>query len=113
MAFRQVYVEKEVWPKVVMKRLSMYLTHPYQCTRCKEQFHKIHEATAHYLSSHQNPNDLPKKEILENETKIKIEKFDNQIKQDIKIEIKKEIKCETDEQLGLEALLKYPGPGLI
>ena len=63
-----------------------------------ERFHKIHEATAHYLCSHQNSNDLPKKEIPENDTKIKIEKFDDQIKTDIKIEIKKEIKCETDVQ---------------
>ena len=40
-------VKKEVWPKIVFKRLS--LKHPYQCTRCKERFHKIHEATAHYI----------------------------------------------------------------
>ena len=100
MSFRQVYVRNEVWPKVVLKRLSVSLTHPYQCTRCKEQFHKIHEATAHYLCSHQNSNDLPKKEIPENDTKIKIEKFDDPIKMDIKIEIKKEIKCETDVQRG-------------
>ena len=76
MSLRQVYVEKEVWPKVVLKRLSMSLTHPYQCTRCKERFHKIHEATAHYLSSHQNSNDLPKKEILENEIKNEINMYD-------------------------------------
>ena len=63
-------VKKEVWPKIVFKRLS--LKHPYQCTRCKENFHKIHEATAHYISSHQNSNDLPKKEILENEIKNEI-----------------------------------------
>ena len=32
MAFRQVYTKKEVWPKVVLKRLSLSLTHPYHCT---------------------------------------------------------------------------------
>ena len=88
----------------------MSLTHPYQCTRCKERFHKIHEATAHYLCSHQNSNDLPKKEIPENDTKIKIEKFDDPIKTDIKIEIKKEIKCETDVQRGLQILEKFELP---
>ena len=72
MSFRQVYVRKEVWPKVILKRLSVSLTHPYKCTRCKEQFHKIHEATTHYLSSHQNSNDLPEKEIHENETKFEV-----------------------------------------
>ena len=95
-----IYVEKEVWPKVVLKRLSMSLTHPYQCTRCKEWFHKIHEATTHYLSSHQNSNDLPEKEIPENETKIKVEKYGDQIKKEIKIEIKEEIKFETEVQRG-------------
>ena len=110
MSFRQVYVRKEVWPKVILKRLSVSLTHPYKCTRCTERFHKIHEATAHYLSSHQNSNDLPEKEIPENETKIKIEKFDDQIKKEIKIEIKEDIKCETDVQRGLEILKKFELP---
>ena len=45
---------------------------------------------------------MPKKEIPENDTKIKIEKFDDPIKTDIKIDIKKEIKCETDVQRGLQ-----------
>ena len=110
MAFRQVYIKKEVWPKVILKRLSMSLTHPYKCTRCKERFHKIHEATVHYLSSHQNSNDLPEKEIPENETKIKIEKFDDQIKKEIKIEIKEDIKFETEVQKGLEILKKIEFP---
>ena len=71
MAFRQVYTKKEVWPKVVLKRLSLSLTHPYHCTKCPQQFHKIYEATEHYLSYHQNSNDLPEKEI-QNETKINV-----------------------------------------
>ena len=110
MSFRQVYVRKEVWPKVILKRLSVSLTHPYKCTRCKERFHKIHEATAHYLSSHQNSNDLPEKEIPENETKIKIEKFGDQIKNEIRIEIKEDIKFETEVQRGLEIIKKIEFP---
>ena len=56
------------------------LTHPaYQCKKCPQRFHKIHEATLHYLNSHQH--DLPKKKILENEDiggfdLIKIEEAD-------------------------------------
>ena len=94
-------VRPNLW---VFKRLS--LKHPYQCTRCKERFHTSHEATAHYLSSHQNSNDLPEKEIPENETKIKVEKYGDQIKKEIKIEIKEEIKFETEVQRGLEILKK-------
>ena len=47
---------------------------------------------------------------LENETKIKIEKFDNQIKKEIKIEIKEDIKFETEVQRGLEILKKFEFP---
>ena len=74
MAFRQVYTKKEVWPKVVLKRLSLSLTHPYHCTKCPQRFHKIYEATEHYLNSHQNSNDLPKEEIR-NETKIDVRPY--------------------------------------
>ena len=74
MAFRQVYIKKEVWPKVVLKRLSLSLTHPYHCTKCPQRFHKIYEATEHYLNSHQNSNDLPKEEIR-NETKIDVRPY--------------------------------------
>ena len=106
MSFRQVYVKKEVWPKVILKRLSVSLTHPYKCTRCKECFHKIHEANAHYLNTHQNSNDLLDKEIPENETKIEIEKFDSQIKNEMQTGIKEEVKFETEVQRGLKILEK-------
>ena len=60
---------------------QLNLTHPwpYQCKKCPQRFQKNHEATLHYLSSHQH--DLPKKEILENEDiggfdLIKIEEAD-------------------------------------
>ena len=81
---RQVFSKKEIWPRLVLKKLpndQLNLTHPwpYQCKKCPQRFHKIHEATLHYLSSHQH--DLPKKEILENEEiggfdLIKIEEAD-------------------------------------
>ena len=71
MAFNQVYVNKKLCPRVILKRLSLSLTHPYHCTKCPQRFHKIYEATAHYLSSHQNSNDLPKEEI-QIETKIDV-----------------------------------------
>ena len=45
-------IRKGVYPKLVMKRLSASLTHPYKCTKCKKRFHKVHEATAHYLTTH-------------------------------------------------------------
>ena len=110
MSFRQVYVKKEVWPKVILKRLSVSLTHPYKCTRCKECFHKIHEANAHYLNTHQNSNDLLDKEIPEHETKIEIEKFDGQIKNEMQTGIKEEVKFETEVQRGLKILEKLDVP---
>ena len=58
MALRQVYFEKDVYPKVVLERLSASLTHPYKCTECQQRFHKVYEATAHYLTSHQNSNEV-------------------------------------------------------
>ena len=106
MSFRQVYVKKEVWPKVILKRLSVSLTHPFKCTRCKERFHKIHEANAHYLNTHQNSNDLLDKDIPENETKMEIEKFDGQIKNEMQTGIKEEVKFETEVQRGLKILEK-------
>ena len=106
MSFRQVYVKKEVWPKVILKRLSVSLTHPFKCTRCKQRFHKIHEAYAHYINTHQNSNDLLDKEIPANETKIEIEKFDSQIKNEVQTGIKEEIKFETEVQRGLKILEK-------
>ena len=63
MAFNQIYVNKELWPRVILKRLSLSMTHPYHCNKCPQRFHKIYEATAHYLSYHQNSNDLPEEEI--------------------------------------------------
>jgi hypothetical protein len=104
MSFRQVYVKKEVWPKVILKRLSVSLTHPFKCTRCKQCFHKMHEANAHYLNTHQNSNDLLDKEIPANETKI--EKFDSQIKNEVQTGIKSEVKFETEVQRGLKILEK-------
>ena len=53
MAFRQVYVRKELCPRVILKRLSVSLTHPYHCKKCPQRFHKF------YLSYHQNSNNLP------------------------------------------------------
>ena len=58
MAFRQVYLEKDVYPKVVLEKLSASLTHPFKCTECQQRFHKVYEATAHYLTSHQNSNKI-------------------------------------------------------
>ena len=104
MSFRQVYVKKEVWPKVILKRLSVSLTHPFKCTRCKQRFHKIHEAKAHYLNTHQNSNDLLDKEIPANETKIEI---DSQIKNEVQTGIKEEVKFETEVQRGLKILEKF------
>ena len=74
MALRQLFNsnKKEVWPKVVLKRLSLSLTHPYHCNKCPQRFHKIYEATEHYLSYHQNSNNLQGKEI-KGETKIELE----------------------------------------
>ena len=103
MAFRQVYVKKEVWPKVVLKRLRVSLTHPYQCTKCPQRFHKIFEATAHYHTTH-HYNDLLEKEISENE--IKIKKWDDQIKK----EFKEEIKFDTEVHRGLKILEKFELP---
>ena len=104
MSFRQVYVKRDVWPKVILKKLSVSLTHPFKCTRCKRSFHKIHEATAHYLNTHLNSNDLLDKEIPANETKIEIEKLDSQIKNETGT--KEEIKFETEVQRGLKILKK-------
>ena len=106
MSFRQVYVKKEIWPKVILKRLSVSLTHPFKCTRCKQRFHKIHEANAHYLNTHQISNDLLDKEIPANETKIEIEKFDSQMKNEMQTGIKEEVKFETEVQRGLKILEK-------
>ena len=103
MSFRQVYVRKEVWPKVILKRLSVSLTHPYQCTKCPQRFHKFYEATAHYHTTH-HYNDLLEKEISENE--IKIKKLDDQIKN----EFKEEIKFETEVHRGLKILEKLELP---
>ena len=83
MAFKQVYVEKDVYPKVVLerqvylqkepriilKRLSLSLTHPYRCTECKQRFQKSYEATAHYLTTHENSNDLPENNEKWNKSK--------------------------------------------
>ena len=60
MAFNRMYVNKELWPRLILKRLSVSLTHPYHCNKCPQRFHKFYEATAHYLSYHQNSNDLKK-----------------------------------------------------
>ena len=103
MAFRQVYTKKEVWPKVILKRLSVSLTHPYQCKKCPQRFHKFYEATTHYHTTH-HYNDLLEKEISENE--IKIKKLDNQIKN----EFKEEIKFETEVHRGLKILEKLVLP---
>ena len=110
MSFRQVYVKKEIWPKVILKRLSVSLTHPFKCTRCKQRFHKIHEANAHYLNTHQISNDLLDKEIPANETKIEIEKFDSQMKNEMQTGIKEEVKFETEVQRGLKILEKLDVP---
>ena len=58
MAFRQVYLKKDVYPKVILEKLSASLTHPFKCTECQQRFHKVYEATAHYLTSHQNSNKI-------------------------------------------------------
>ena len=110
MSFRQVYVKKEIWPKVILKRLNVSLTHPFKCTRCKQRFHKIHEATAHYLNTHLNSNDLLDKEIPANETKIEIEKCDSQIKNEMQTGIKQEVKFEKEVQRGLKILEKLDVP---
>ena len=52
-----VCIRKGVYPKLVMKRLSSSLTHPYKCTKCKKRFHKIYEAKEHYITTHQNSKD--------------------------------------------------------
>ena len=110
MSFRQVYVKKEIWPKVILKRLNVSLTHPFKCTRCKQRFHKIHEATAHYLNTHLNSNNLLDKEIPANETKIEIEKCDSQIKNEMQTGIKQEVKFEKEVQRGLKILEKLDVP---
>ena len=110
MSFRQVYVKKEIWPKVILKRLNVSLTHPFKCTRCKQRFHKIHEATAHFLNTHQNSNNLLDKEIPANETKIEIEKCDSQIKNEMQTGIKQEVKFEKEVQRGLKILEKLDVP---
>ena len=110
MSFRQVYVKKEIWPKVILKRLNVSLTHPFKCTRCKQRFHKIHEAKAHYLNTHLNSNDLLDKEIPANETKIEIEKCDSQIKNEMQTGIKQEVKFEKEVQRGLKILEKLDVP---
>ena len=58
MAFRQFYIEKDVYPRVILKRLSASLTHPYQCTKCQQRFHKFYDASAHYLITHQDSNEV-------------------------------------------------------
>ena len=52
-------IKQGVYPKLVLKRLSESLTHPYQCNKCPQKFHKVQEATAHYIATHQNSNNLP------------------------------------------------------
>ena len=45
--------KEEVYPRVLLKRLSESITHPFQCTGCQKRFHKVYEATEHYFNSHQ------------------------------------------------------------
>ena len=47
------HLKEEVYPRVILKRLSESVTHPFQCTRCQMRFHKVYEATEHYFNSHQ------------------------------------------------------------
>ena len=72
MAIRQVYLEKD--PRVILKRLSVSLTHPYQCNECQQRFHKVYEVTDHYVTAHQKSNELSEKEV-----KVKVSKFQKQI----------------------------------
>ena len=48
--------KEEVYPRVILKRLSASVTHPYKCTGCQKRFHKDYEATEHYINTHQNSN---------------------------------------------------------
>ena len=47
-------------PRIMLKRLSESLTHPYHCNKCQQRFHKVHEAMAHYLITHQVKEDKAK-----------------------------------------------------
>ena len=43
MALLQESVKKDVYPRVILKRLCESLTNPYQCTECPQRFHKLYE----------------------------------------------------------------------
>ena len=53
-----VYLEKDVYLRVILKRLSASLTHPYQCSECQQRSYKFYDATAHYLITHQDSNEV-------------------------------------------------------
>ena len=61
-AFQQVSFKKKLYPKIILKRLNASLTHPYKCIECQQRFHKVYEATEHYITTHQNSNNLSEKE---------------------------------------------------
>ena len=46
------HLKEDVYPRVLLKRLSESITHPFQCTGCQKRFHKVYEATEHYTNSH-------------------------------------------------------------
>ena len=62
MAFQQNSIKKKLYPRIILKRLNVSLTHPFKCTECQQRFHKVYEATDHYVTAHQSSNDLSKKE---------------------------------------------------
>ena len=63
MAMRN-HLKEEVYPRVLLKRLSESITHPFQCTGCQKRFHKVYEATEHYTNSHQKVKQASKKKKI-------------------------------------------------
>ena len=64
MALLQESVKKDVYPRVILKRLCESLTHPYQCSECPQRFHKLYDATAHYLITHQDSNEVKEDKVV-------------------------------------------------
>ena len=67
MALLQESVKKDVYPRVILKRLCESLTHPYQCSECPQRFHKLYDATAHYLITHQDSNEVKEDKVPKEE----------------------------------------------
>jgi hypothetical protein len=62
----QVVIKKKLYPRIILKRLNVSLTHPFICTECQQRFHKVYEATHHVITTHQNSNYISLKKYKTN-----------------------------------------------